>query len=167
MKEKELPRVSEIIAVLQEAMPGDYYLQRGAVLHQAISLYLQNKLDENTIDKRIKGFFDGFKVFIKTMKIQPLFIEKSLKNDILKYTGTIDLYTDKGILIDFKTNSIPKSTTAQLGGYTLLLESEGYQVKECWAVCLLDNSFRIEHIDKEKGKKIFLACLSIYHFKKE
>lgn len=61
---------------------------------------------------------------------QPLLIEAPFEAKVaprFMLTGHVDLFTRGGVLRDIKTGALPRPYQAQLGGYSLLLRSNGHQ----------------------------------------
>jgi len=167
LKHLDYPRVTEIISdVLGKSLPAQFYLQRGSIFHRIIHLTLNGIIDENTIDARLIPHYHQLKKFISVIKPKPKYVEKMFVHHTLKYRGTPDLFTDTGILVDFKTNSKTDVVEMQLGGYAGLLENAGEKVKKCWCVVFEDNTFEIFDYNKESCKRLFIACLTIYNWKR-
>ena len=164
---KKLPSVTEIInSVIQRDFYADeFQMHKGSMIHLALKLYLQGKLDENSIDERIKCRVEAGKKAIKELELRPPYvIEKHLFHKLYQYAGTPDLLTEDGILIDWKS-SHNKSVIGQLGGYYLLLKENKFYVYRLYEIVLDDNGNYVVNAYQEKQcKRIFLNCLSLFNF---
>jgi len=164
--DRRLPSVTEIVNSVcgVEHYADEWYLHRGSMIHRCIALYLAEKLDEKTVDERIRGRLEMAKKAIKELQIEPYLIERPLFHKVLQFAGTPDLYTSDKILIDFKS-SYQKNTAIQMGGYVKLLEANKYIVKECYEIVLEDDRYIIGEHKSSRYKGLFLACLSIYNWR--
>ena len=106
----------------------DYAALRGTYTHKAIELYLQGKLNEDTLDSAIQPYFQGFKKFASKHELKPIHLEKMFAIKHLLLAGTVDFIgTVDGVkaLIDWKTSSVvTKAAALQTGGYLLLANHE-------------------------------------------
>jgi len=166
---QKVPSVTEIVmTVYGNSYPTDeFYLRKGSMLHLAISLYLQDNLDETTVDKRIAGQLDGAKMAISQLNLKPSLIEKHLYHPIFQYGGTPDLLTQDGILIDWKTSPSRLTTPAQLGGYLLLLTAWQHPVKKTFEIALQDKNYKLTEYNMQYCKNLFLATLTVYNHKRK
>ena len=106
----------------------DYAALRGTYTHKAIELYLQGKLNEDTLDPAIQPYFQGFKKFASKHELKPLHLEKMFAIKHLLIAGTVDFIGEvdgKLTLADWKTSSVvTKAVALQIGGYLLLANHE-------------------------------------------
>ena len=167
LNDKPLPSVTQIVSnVLNTPMfANEWYLKRGSMIHLAIKLFLNNKLDENSVDPRIQGYFMSAKSAIKDLKIQPALIETHLYHKLLLFAGTPDLLTSEKILIDWKSGSQQPHSIFQLGGYISLLETVNYPVKKAYEIVLSEKNYKIFEYKPRYSKNLFLAAHSIYSWK--
>lgn len=164
---RRFPSVTEIVndvfGISHSA--SDFYMHKGSMLHKAISLYLQGVLDETTVDERIKGKLEGAKKAIKEFQLNPLVIETPMYHKILMYAGTPDLLTSDFIIVDWKS-SHSENSEIQQGGYFDLLEHNKYKVKKGYEIVLTEEGkYKAETCDIKKGRRLFLAGLTVFNHK--
>lgn len=166
--DKRLPSVTEIVGNVCGGLQyaEEWHLHRGSMVHKAIQLYLQEKLNEASIDPRIRSCVESAKRAIKELSIQPVLIEFPMYHKILWYAGTPDLLTDKGILIDWKSSKM-KESIIQAGGYVALLENNGYLVKKCYEIILENDRYIVNEFKPARSKGLFFAALSIYGWRRK
>ena len=164
---RKLPPVTHIVGNVLGSpnFATEWHLNRGTQTHKCISLYLRQQLDESSIDPRIQNRFNQAKKAIRELGIQPLLVELPMVHKILGFAGTPDLLTAEGILIDWKNSSMANSQP-QGGGYIILLENQGYKVKKYYEIVLSDKKYILNEYKPARCKGLFLACLTIYQFKK-
>ena len=111
------------------------YADRGTIVHELVSAYLNSALIVYVPDKKVKTsdvleLFKIFKKWCKNHDIAPILLEKSFCSN--KFGGTVDFYgliDGKYTLLDFKTSKeIRLSMFLQLAMYCILLEENGYTV---------------------------------------
>ena len=144
---------------------SEFYLNRGTMIHKAVSLYLQGRLDESSLDERIRARVESAKKAIREMSIVMKVAEIHLSHKLFKFAGTPDLLTDKGVLIDWKSAHDPVTTIPQMGGYVELLSSNGYPVKKCYEIVLADDKYTLYEYKPQRCRGLFLAFLTVYQFK--
>ena len=164
---RQLPGVTKIVGNVLGSpnYATEWHLNRGTQTHKCISLYLRQKLDESSVDPRIRNRFNQAKKAIQELKIQPLLAEVPMAHRLLSFGGTPDLLTNEGVLIDWKNSSMANSQP-QGGGYIVLLENEGHKVKKYFEIVLEDKRYVLNEYKPARCKGLFLACLTIYQFKK-
>ena len=164
---KTIPSVSEIVqdVVGLPYIADEWYLQRGNAIHKALALYLQGKLNENSVDERIRQYVENGKKAIKDLSLVPTLVEVSLYHKTLNFAGTPDLLSDT-ILVDYKTNH-SGNTPIQLGGYILLLEDNKMNVKKAYEISLEGQTYSLVEYKVSRCKSLFISVLNIYNWKKE
>ena len=168
--ERILPSVTEIVTSVcgEPSYASEWHMNRGRAVHKAIALTIKGTLDESTIDDRIRPYLDTAKKALSELKIsQFVIIETPMLHKVLQYAGTLDLFTDEGILIDFKTNQHSPTTQIQLGGYSELLKSNGYKVNGCWELVIGETNYKLTKYKPEKCIRLFLAAYTLYGWQKE
>lgn len=83
----------------------------------------------NTANFQITRLIDVYEEYAKV--VDPAEVELSLTADAgdgFELTGHVDLYTKQGVVRDLKTGKLERPYQGQLGAYSLLCKSEGYQV---------------------------------------
>ncbi|HOQ82481.1 MAG TPA: hypothetical protein PLL89_05415 [bacterium] len=164
---KTIPSVSEIVqdVVGLPYIADEWYLQRGNAIHKALALYLQGKLNENSVDERIRQYVENGKKAIKDISLVPTLVEVMLYHKTLNFAGTPDLLSDT-ILVDYKTNH-SGNTPIQLGGYILLLEDNKMNVKKAYEISLEGQTYSLVEYKVSRCKSLFISVLNIYNWKKE
>ena len=141
---------------------------RGSATHAAIHLYEQGGLDEDTIDDRVRPFFDAYLKFKAEYEWQPEATEVQVWSKIHGYAGTLDsVGKSKGRLAiaDFKTGALHPVVGIQLTGYALgYAESQHRVVTKLLGVRLVgDGSYRIQQYKFEPA--VFYSMLNIARWK--
>ena len=83
-----------------------------------------------TAYKQIESLAGAYRPLIKD--VDPVLVEQDFKATIAEgwqLTGKIDLFDSAGYLDDLKTGSVARPYIQQAGGYVLLLEANGHEVK--------------------------------------
>jgi len=146
---------------------SEWYANRGKATHLAIHYMIQDRLDWNTVDERIKPRIEAFKKCIKENDFK---IEKSeikLCSKRYRFAGTLDLILAGGILADIKS-SIEPTVDLQLAAYSLLWEENNKtKIKKACAIELKeDGNYKLKWIsDIKKCQRIFLATLTVANWK--
>jgi len=167
--DKRVPSVTEIVnrVIPRDFYADEWYLKRGTAMHRALALFLQGRLDEKTVDPRIRGKVEAGKKAVRELSLKkPYIIEQPMSHSIYNYAGKPDVLAGT-ILVDWKS-SHDDSTEVQAGGYYLLLEGYGYKVKKIYEIVLNDNEkYKIYEYKPKRSKRLFLSCLTMYNFMKE
>lgn len=167
----EYPCVSDILRFLRSEVYKDIpesVLQiaadRGTRVHKQTEQL--DKTGTCEVDFDTKHHILEYKAFRK--KYDPIWnmTERPLWNPELCYCGTIDRYgliDRKNWLIDIKTVSSPNVMMigAQLSGYAMMLEANGYLVERIGYLHLYkDKKFRLKELTRDD--ELFKACLKIH-----
>ncbi|MEY8194476.1 MAG: hypothetical protein RPR28_06420 [Cycloclasticus sp.] len=85
----------------------EYKCKLGTFTHRAIELYLQNNLDPNSLDPRVKEYFDSWLNWwnAHSKRIEIIGVEVRFYHSVFLYAGQIDLhcmYDGKEAVIDWK-----------------------------------------------------------------
>lgn len=105
------------------AADREFYLNRGTQIHLTTQLYDLGTLDESSVDPRIKGFLEAWKLFRLQVGGEILAQEREVENKVLGYQGRLDLILGPcGVckfptVADKKTNKADTFTRLQLSGY--------------------------------------------------
>jgi hypothetical protein len=167
--ERKLPSVTDIVGDVygNPNYATEWHMNRGSQIHRCISLFLNKKLNEDTVDGRIRGYFESAKRAIKELKIMPPWIiEKPFYHPTLFFAGTPDLYSS-GLLIDWKTGTHRRESEIQIGGYIALLEEQTEHPKKAYEIVLEEKRYRIFEYKPQRSKGLFLATLSIFKWKQK
>ena len=167
--DKQLPSVTQIISPLvdySKAHPGKLAHKKdlGTAFHEAIKLYLNQDLDEESLDeqlvipmRQLKEWWedDEFKGLLSPTIIA---IEQPFYNEKLKYAGTPDLVTEDCIY-DFKLRKYnPIADPLQLAGYAGLI-SDFPPKRKVVVEFSLDAGYRVHNADKKQAWPLFRKLL--------
>lgn len=144
----------------------DFYLNRGTQIHRVTEMYDAGTLDESSVDPRIQGFLDAWKLFRQQVGGKILAQEREVKNLKLGYQGRLDLVLGPcGVcgditVVDKKTNQADDFTRLQLCGYRACLK---YKRMRRMAVSLFETGrYKCEVYDNdEMDVKTWLACCQL------
>ncbi len=166
---ERVPSVTEIVGAVVGGpqWATEWHLARGSALHEAIALYMRGRLDESSVDERIKGRLEAAKLAIETWSLlDGARIEEPLAHPVLKFAGTPDLFTASGILVDWKSSHRDDSEI-QMGGYLSLIEANKQgPVKKCLEITLNENgTYTPETYSPARCRGLFSAALSIYQWR--
>lgn len=123
---KRIPGVSEILQKvgLSKDFTGidPFYADRGKATHLAIQYFLENRLDESSLDPVIVPYFEGFKKYYAE---HPMGITQCEVRGIFgdEFCGTIDCITEKEI-IDWKCSKSHDKVAELQGEAYKLIERE-------------------------------------------
>jgi hypothetical protein len=118
---------------------------RGDAVHRMIQFDLFNALDESTVDEKLKGYYDSYRLFKEGKVIEPLLVEKRMYNPEKNYCFTLDFYGKVDSLKklwDWKTGSVYDEVKykAQVGGQLDGLLKYGIEgINYCGCVQLFKN----------------------------
>lgn len=105
-----------------------YYRERGRAIHTAMSLELLGRLDDSTLDDRVRPFIEHGRAWLEALEVTPLVVEHRWCHTVLEYGGTLDLFCESKLgplLVDWKSTFHDPAYEIQVaGGYApLLLEA--------------------------------------------
>lgn len=146
--------------------------EKGKIIHKAISLHLQDNLDEETVDEEIAEKFEAFKRFMLESKFQPdlLYCESPLYSRVYYFAGTPDLVGILNgclVLIDIKTGQPSDMHSLQTMAYKMLLAEAGIKTEKRFCLYLKEYRYRLsENIDNSSDRAIFISALNLYNYKK-
>lgn len=154
-----------------------YKADLGEKVHSTTELFDQNNLDEESLHPTLKAYLEGWKKFRTDYEFNPTHIEYEAYHSLYRYAGRIDrvgtikLNRKKLLaIIDIKTGIIHHSHAIQTAAYMELfnqsrIKSEQAKTRIC--VYLKENGgYEIKEYKDDNAKNIFLACLTIYNYKK-
>lgn len=91
----EVPGVSTILRETKRQPSYDgfnpFYAQKGSYIHRAIELEVAGKLDEATVDERVKPYLVAWRKFKADVVTTVHKTEQAVYHPILNYAGTYDL----------------------------------------------------------------------------
>lgn len=169
--ERRLPTVSAIareMAGEQFTGAGEWHLNRGRVVHRAIALYLQGRLDESSVDERIRGRLEAAKKAIRDFDLAggEVRVEVPMCHPRYLYGGTPDLFVPTAqILVDWKSAE-SRATEPQMGGYIELLCAMGLKVLHARSFVLRDDgTYTMGEYETRRARGLFLAGLTCYNWR--
>jgi hypothetical protein len=134
---------------------------RGDIVHKIIQMDLTFGLDESSVDEKIKGFYESYKLFKEDNHLEPKMVEMKFYCPSLNYCFTLD-YKGKcnnlNSLIDWKTGSVYDEVKyrAQVGGqYNGLLDYFEDDLEQVGVVQLYKNGKRGKGIWYNKEQALF------------
>jgi len=169
------PSVSQILkanGLMESFRHSETALNNGTAIHRALELHDLGKLDEGSLDPRLKKCLNLWENFKKEIGVSiVLEAEKRVSFGVL-YAGTIDrvlkLRNGKRMVLDFKSGNPQPWAALQTAGYALAYDLEGHKDYErCCAKIHWDMDRVIykpytDHADFN----VFMAMATVYHYKK-
>jgi len=175
---KIIPSVSNIVEPLSmdysKAHPGklEYKKDLGNAFHECIRLFLNNDLDEDSIDEVLIIPFKQFREFWLEDEFEGLplptsiAIEHPFCNEKLEYCGKPDLVT-KDTIYDWKLRKYdPLCDPLRLAGYAGLI-SDFLPKRKIVVEFSLDGGYRVHNAEKKQAWPLFRKLLEWYWKKKE
>lgn len=170
-----VPSVTQIIqAVLPYQGPSDSWaMQRGTAMHHGCKLFDEKRLDWSTVHPEIEARIRAWDKFRRDLSVEIVVCEQPMFHSQYRYAGTIDrvfLSSSMGrLLCDIKSTITPQAYV-QLGGYAAMLsDSEIPTDKACVVELHDDATYRVDWAERAEltaYKRVFLACLTVFGFKK-
>lgn len=176
---QSVPSVTQVLAdmnFVDTTWFTEYGRTRGTYVHKLIQFYIEETLDEETIDQALSGYLSAFKRFKDEADIDTdtWTVEKPLASATLRFAGTPDfvgLICGKCAVIDLKT-SVTASPWERLqtAAYHMLLtevRTPGRMpVTHRYSLHVSeDGKYKlIEHKDRQDAQ-VFKAALACWHWK--
>lgn len=173
-------RVPSVTQVINDVIPRTFHaepwhLRRGQMVHLAIELELNGRLDWSSVDERIKGRVEAALAFLRDCRLD--MVETEMRVAGIGYAGTVDfLGIDRSgnwILADWK-GTIEATVQLQLAAYreALRVMSTPHLVADRAAAVELSDSgkYKVRWIESKqlnRAVKDFLACLTVYNWKRK
>ncbi|MCP4871607.1 MAG: hypothetical protein GY898_23100 [Proteobacteria bacterium] len=106
----------------------DFYRRRGSAIHKALALHLVGKLEQASLDERIRPFVEAGQAWLELVEARPKVVEHRWVHSVLEYGGTLDLFAETKLgplFVDWKATMMDEAYEVQVaGGYQpLLLEA--------------------------------------------
>lgn len=174
----EIPSVTQVIgSVLPGWQADEWYMQRGSAMHHGCRLMDEGRLDWSSVAPEIEGRLRAWKAFRDSFAAEVLVSERPVHHKIFRFAGTLDrIFVDAHghlIIADIKSTICPQ-VEVQLGAYKRAFDDSGADLRAIGrgvAVELSDNgTYRTQWFTNKEltySGQIFLACLSIYGFKRK
>jgi len=173
INDKSVPSVTQILKGVfgEEVWYNNWYAERGTAIHQAIHYLVQGVLNYDTLDERIVGYVQAFLKFLNETGFTVLDSEIRMYSDLYQFAGTADLIlADKNgdlTLADIKSSIEPK-VDLQLAGYSILYDKKLPLKRYCAVGLKEDGNYNMRWVkDIAVAKRVFMACLTVYNWKKQ
>ena len=175
-------KVPSVTQIIQDILPVDFrfvhpkLLERaknfGKAVHKATELNDKGILDGLTVDEPLIAYLLAWQRFKEDFKVELRGVEIAMYSPKYMFAGTIDrVAVVNGVftIIDIKTSSQISPTTAlQTAGYRLLnkggLEPPWPDNRLCVRLTA-KGKYQVKEYNDEQDEKVFLSCLTLYHYK--
>lgn len=153
----------------------DWYGDRGTKIHLATHLYDINDLVEESVDPRIKGYLDAYKLAKKEIGFSVLRSEVKVCDPLRKFAGTFDKETvflgDHGFIpgdlaiFDIKSGQPHPSHGLQLAGYA---QGNRTPTHQRFGLYLKSNGkYRLKQYTDMSDFNIFNSALNVHLKRRE
>lgn len=165
------PSVTEIIKAsgLMGWTPDDqYFLDRGSFVHEAIAMYLKDRLDESSLAEGIKPFVESAILWIQASGYKAEHVELPLYDPILKFCGKPDTVP----LLDWKNSGKCAWQLVQISAYQYLLKVNDIKASHVPMSVHLSSTGKIAKVqpytvrELMEGWKVFSSALCVYQWRK-
>lgn len=120
---RHVPSVTQVLEAVGMApdlahLPA-FYRDRGRAIHEAMALHLTGRLDEDSLDDRIRPFVEHGQRWLELVEADPIAVELRWVHTRLEYGGTLDLLCDSKLgplLVDWKSTFTDPAYEVQVGG---------------------------------------------------
>lgn len=157
----------------------NYGATRGTYVHTACHLYDTGELDEESLDKALVPYLDGWKKFRAETGFVPLRSEERITSEKHQFTGKPDRigeWPSVGLcILDIKSGTLQAWTALQLAAYKLLAHEEWVNnplggpllnVKRFAVNLPGDGTYKVKEYKDRADEGIFLAALACYNWRK-
>jgi len=126
--DREIPSVTQILKAL--GLIDDRHFTeearlRGQAVHSAIHYWVEDDLDESTLDPKIVPYVDAFREWASLVGLEVFQAEMRVHHLGLGYAGTLDLFgkvQGERSIIEVKTGSMPPWGYLQVAAYALCFD---------------------------------------------
>ena len=135
------PSVTQIINRVcpREWRADEWAMNRGRMVHLAMSMHLQGTLDMDSLDPRIVGRVTAAIRACRDFGWKAEYIEERMACKMLGVAGTPDAIMYGGACVDWKGGPIDGAVGVQLGFYSMLAHNNGINVKRLFGVHTRDD----------------------------
>ncbi|MBI5193251.1 MAG: hypothetical protein HZA08_07410 [Nitrospirae bacterium] len=174
MDNRKLPGVTGILTdagLINTDWFQEEHANRGTAVHTACLYWLQNDLDEESLDPQLAGYLEGFKEFMHKSGFSPemSLVEKPRYDALKLFAGTPDLpgyMNSLPVIIDIKSGGVYPYHALQLAAYKILLRVNGFQALKRYVLQLRPNgSSKLHEFKDINDEGVFLAALTLYQWK--
>jgi len=147
--------------------------QRGTAVHKATELYLQDDLDEASLDPEVAPYFYQFVKWYKQSGFKVEHSELLVYSEKYRYAGALDLFgklAKSNALIDLKTSrALMPSTGPQLSAYwEAFKERTKTKLKpKRFGLHLQPDRYELVPMNDTGDFSMFLSCLAIQKWRKK
>jgi len=107
----------------------DFYKNRGQAVHEACALMIRGKLDLAATDKRLHGYIESFRKFVKRVSFVPEMVEQAVWSKNYRVAGRLDyvgMLDGRRSVLDLKSGDPADAAALQTAAYIACLkESHG------------------------------------------
>lgn len=167
------PTLAERDALAAPYKKSDKAKSRGSTIHSIVEAYKTTGDQIETVPEDLREYAGAFYDFMRDVKPEILFNEKSLVSEKWGIAGTLDMYAkigDRNFIVDVKTGKdIYMEAGLQMSAYAEMMMDNDFAVDEI-AVLLLETGKDGRATGKYKFQtmkrdfKAFRACLAVYKY---
>lgn len=167
------PSVTQILADLGFYRNAEKYFTEesatlGIYVHEIVNMYLEDTLDECSIDEVLLPYFNAFQKFFADTGFAHPVCELAMVSETYRFAGTVDLVgilNDGDSIIDVKTGLVGPVTGIQLAGYDLLLNST-HTMRRYALQLKNDGNYKLIPFVDRNDRRIFQAALATWHWQR-
>lgn len=175
---RELPSVTTVLSeIVDFSMVKDEILEnarvRGVAVHRATELDDTGDLDEASVHPIIRPYLEGWRKFKAQCHFKSQYIEERVLSKQGWYAGTLDrigIFGGGPALVDLKArSSMTPEIGPQLAGYAFAwkeMTGEDLYNRRYSVQLKPDGTYRLHHYDNDRDLDAFLACLTLYNWRK-
>lgn len=169
------PSVSQILKanwLMENFRHSETALNNGTAIHRALELHDLGKLDESSLDPRLKKCIELWDKFKKEIGVSVVLAAEEKVHFGVLYAGTIDrvlsLRNGHKMILDFKSGNPQPWAALQTAGYALAYDLEKHKEYErCCAKIHWDMDRIIyKPYSDHSDFNTFMAMATVYHYKK-
>jgi len=175
-KGERLPSVTQVLAPLVDfsmVPPArlEYARKLGSAVHRTTELDDAGDLDEASVSPILLPYLGAWRNAVRDMEIEVVAYEQMVYHPTHKYAGRLDrraIVKGKKAVLDLKTGGLFPSYGPQTAAYQKAYEAEsGEKIDARYAVTLnKDGSYTMQPMTSADDWPTFLACLTLWRFKK-
>jgi hypothetical protein len=157
-----LPHVTGVLkatGVIDTRWYQQLHADRGSAVHTATVLLDDNRLDQASVDPRIRGYLDAYLLFMAVTEADWQHTEHIVYSQLYRYAGRLDragvvgwggTLSNRPWVVDIKTGQPQRWARLQLAGYAQALREETGKVYQRATLWLrVDGSYRLEPYDRQ------------------
>jgi len=172
---RQLPSVTTMlkdVGFIDDRYFNEYAAKRGTYVHKATALWDKGNLDESSLDIKLNGYLNGYKLFRKEFKVEWTHIETPFYNEIFDIAGIPDRVGEH-IIVDIKTGETPPNLAAatpvhwhriQTALYCILIGHD-FRTRRFGLYLKSSGSYKLVPFTDRKDFEIAHAVITVYHAK--